>query len=148
MPSIDRTTSELREEISHIPGTRILDDVNGLFANLVRAFPAALGGIDWSQCQLKGESVAARPVETDTESIERVKQTLHEFKTKCLVAEKSHCFVLSDDYLDFAIEIEFRHLAELLAMLIKLPHGIVVAISDFSACLEIRFCGNAYFGTP
>lgn len=148
MPSPARTTSELREEISRIPGTRILDDVNGLFANLVRAFPAALGGIDWSRCQLKGESVAARPVETDAESIERINRTLHELKITCRVAEVTRCFVLSDDYLDFAIETEFRHQSQLLAMLITLPHGVVVAVSDFSACLEIRFCGNAYFGTP
>lgn len=148
MPSTDCITSELREEISHIPGTRILDDVNGLFANVVRAFPAALGGIDWSQCQLKGESIAARPIETDTESIERVNRTLDEFKTACHVAEMTRCLVLSDDYLDFAIETEFRHLPQLLAMLITQPHGIVVVVSDFSACFEIRFCGNVYFGTP
>lgn len=37
---------------------------------------------------------------------------------------------------------------QLLTILPKPPHAAVIVVTDFSACLEIRFCGNVYFGTP
>lgn len=144
----DGDSNSLLASLNQITDLKIRYDVSPLFAAVLQNYPTQGGGIDWSKCRLLGEASIPQEEESDFMEAKRMIGAFAAFQEACSLAASDRVVILSDDYLDFAIEATIESVPKIVELILPLPHGICVLPLSMASCFEIRFCGSCYFGTP